>query len=119
VAIAFANAVGFALIAAAPGLAIAMAGMAIASGSEALIGIVQVAFRLAAIPDALQGRVNSTYRWVAYTGMTLGTAGAGFMLAEAGPRPTFWTAAGIMFTLATTVMLIRSRPATIPAATTA
>ena len=106
-------------IAAAPGLAIAMAGMAIASGSEALIGIVQVAFRLAAIPDALQGRVNSTYRWVAYTGMTLGTAGAGFMLAEAGPRPTFWTAAGIMFTLATTVMLIRSRPATIPAATTA
>jgi MFS family permease len=119
VAIAFANAAGFALMAAAPGLAIAMAGMAIASGSEALIGIVQVAFRLAAIPDALQGRVNSTYRWVAYTGMTLGTAGAGFMLAEAGPRPTFWTAAAIMLALATTVMLIRSRPASITGATTA
>jgi predicted MFS family arabinose efflux permease len=86
-----------------------MIGMAVASGSEALIGIVQVAFRLAAIPDALQGRVNSTYRWAAYSGMTLGTAGAGYLLTEAGPRATFWVAAAIMVGLATTVLAIRSR----------
>jgi predicted MFS family arabinose efflux permease len=109
VGIAFANAFGFALLAGAPGLAVAMIGMAVASGSEALIGIVQVAFRLAAIPDALQGRVNSTYRWAAYSGMTLGTAGAGYLLTEAGPRATFWVAAAIMVGLATTVLAIRSR----------
>ncbi len=108
IGIAFMNAVGFALLAFAPGLAVAMIGMAVASGSEALIGIVQVAFRLAAIPDALQGRVNSTYRWAAYSGMTLGTAGAGYLLTEVGPRATFWVAAAIMVALATTVLVIRS-----------
>ena len=107
IAIAFANAAGFAILAASPGLAVAMVGMAVASGCEALVGIVQVAFRLAAIPDALQGRVNSAYRWVAYTGMTLGTAGAGFLLAAIGPRATFGIATAIMVALAVAVILVR------------
>lgn len=111
VGIGFANAAGFAIMAAAPGLAVAMVGMAIAAGSEALIGIVQVAFRLAAIPDALQGRVNSVYRWMAYTGMTIGTVGGGFLLASIGPRATFAVAAAMMTCLALAVMAIRSRRA--------
>jgi predicted MFS family arabinose efflux permease len=107
IVIAFVNAAGFAIMASSPGLAVAMIGMGIASGCEALVGVVQVAFRLAAIPDALQGRVNSVYRWVAYTGMTLGTAGAGFLLAASGPRVTFGVATAVMVTLAVTVLAVR------------
>jgi MFS family permease len=115
IAVAFANAAGFAILAVAPGLGVALVGMGIASGCEALVGIVQVAFRLAAIPDALQGRVNSAYRWVAYTGMTLGTAGAGFLLAAVGPRATFGVATAVMVTLAATVAVVRrGRPSTRP-----
>jgi predicted MFS family arabinose efflux permease len=109
IVVVFANAAGFAILAGAPHIFVAMAGMAVATFCESLTGIVQVAFRLAAIPDALQGRVNSAYRWVAYTGMTVGAAGGGFMLDHLGPRSALAIAAGAMGGLGVAVLGLRVR----------
>ncbi|NDG98709.1 MAG: MFS transporter [Proteobacteria bacterium] len=109
IVVVFANAAGFAILAGAPHIFVAMAGMAVATFCESLTGIVQVAFRLAAIPDALQGRVNSAYRWVAYTGMTVGAAGGGFMLDHLGPRSALAIAAGAMGGLGVAVLGLRAR----------
>lgn len=109
IVVVFGNAAGFALLAGAPHIFVAMAGMAVAAFCESLTGIVQVAFRLAAIPDALQGRVNSAYRWVAYTGMTVGAAGGGFMLDQLGPRSALATAATAMGGLGVAVLVLRVR----------
>lgn len=88
VAIVTTNAVGYAILATAPVLAVAMVGMAIATFAESLTGIVQVAYRLGTIPDAMQGRVNSTYRWTAFAGVGGGAAAGGYLVVLAGPRLT-------------------------------
>jgi predicted MFS family arabinose efflux permease len=50
--------------------------------------VVQFSYRLALIPDALQGRVNSVFRLLAFGFMPLGAALSGFMLERIGPVPT-------------------------------
>ena len=50
----------------------------------------QYAWRLAQIPDALQGRVNSVFRLIAFGAMPLGLALTGFLLQALGPVPTIW-----------------------------
>lgn len=47
--------------------------------------IVQYSYRLAAIPDALRGRVNSVFRLIAFGGQPLGLALTGFLLQAVGP----------------------------------
>jgi len=47
--------------------------------------VVQYSYRLAAIPDHLQGRVNSVFRLVAFSGQPLGIALTGFLLQAVGP----------------------------------
>lgn len=50
--------------------------------------VVQFSYRLALIPDALQGRVNSSFRLLAFGLMPLGAALSGFLIERAGAVPT-------------------------------
>jgi predicted MFS family arabinose efflux permease len=47
--------------------------------------VVQYTYRLAAIPDHLQGRVNAVFRLIAFSGQPLGIAVTGFLLQIVGP----------------------------------
>ena len=63
----------------------------IAAGVYALgpvYNAVQLSYRLALIPDALQGRVNSAYRLVAYGCHPLGIALSGVLIQAIGPVST-------------------------------
>jgi MFS family permease len=80
------HALALAIVAAAPSIWVAAAGMVVGGAMETVTGIVQVTYRLAVIPDALQGRVNSTYRLASFTGVTIGTAAGGVLLEAIGPR---------------------------------
>lgn len=94
------HALALALIAAAPSPAVAMVGMFAGGVMEIMTGIVQVSYRLAAIPDALQGRVHSSYRLFSYGAVTLGVASGGVLLARLGPRLMFWLLAAVMALIA-------------------
>jgi predicted MFS family arabinose efflux permease len=50
--------------------------------------VVQFSYRLALIPDALQGRVNSTFRLLAFGMMPIGAALTGFLIERAGAVTT-------------------------------
>jgi len=50
--------------------------------------VVQFSYRLALIPDALQGRVNSSFRLLAFGFDPLGAALCGVLLEQAGSTPT-------------------------------
>jgi predicted MFS family arabinose efflux permease len=50
--------------------------------------VVQFSYRLALIPDALQGRVNSTFRLLAFGFMPIGAALGGFLIERFGAMPT-------------------------------
>jgi predicted MFS family arabinose efflux permease len=50
--------------------------------------VVQFSYRLALIPDALQGRVNSSFRLIAYGFQPLGAFVAGLLLERLGAVPT-------------------------------
>jgi len=65
-----------------------------------MTGIVQVSFRLALIPDALQGRVNSVYRLLSFGAMSFGTAAGGLLIDWYGPRPVLGMIAVWIFTMA-------------------
>lgn len=53
-----------------------------------IYNVVQFSYRLALIPDALQGRVNSTFRLLAFGFIPVGAATSGFLLERIGPIPT-------------------------------
>ena len=55
--------------------------------SGPVYNVVQMSYRLALIPDALQGRVNSVFRLIAFSGQPLGYALAGILLQTIGPVP--------------------------------
>jgi MFS family permease len=50
--------------------------------------VVQYSYRLALIPDHLQGRVNSVFRLIAFGGQPLGIALTGILLQAYGPAVT-------------------------------
>jgi predicted MFS family arabinose efflux permease len=68
---------------------------------------VQMSYRLALIPDALQGRVNSAYRLVADGAKAIGAAATGVMLEWFGASATLLLAAGLFAILATVTTLNR------------
>jgi predicted MFS family arabinose efflux permease len=75
---------------------------------------IQLTYRLALIPDALQGRVNSVFRLVAQGMNPLGLALTGFMLEAVGPTTTALALAGLLAVgaaLATRNRHIRNAPA--------
>ena len=55
--------------------------------SGPLYNVVQMSYRLALIPDVLQGRVNSVFRLIAFSGQPLGYALAGILLQTVGAVP--------------------------------
>ncbi|HEV2125310.1 MAG TPA: hypothetical protein VGW38_21380, partial [Chloroflexota bacterium] len=87
----------------APALPIAAIGMFAGGMMEVMTGIVQVAYRLAVIPDEMQGRVHSTYRFVSFTAVTIGTAAGGILLAEIGSRALLMGLALIIGSLAVSI----------------
>jgi len=65
--------------------------------------VVQFSYRLALIPDALQGRVNSSFRLLAFGFNPLGAALCGLLLERLGSTPTvlFFAACYLAMALAT------------------
>ena len=53
-----------------------------------IYNVVQFSYRLALIPDGLQGRVNSTFRLLAFGFIPVGAMASGFLLETMGPIPT-------------------------------
>lgn len=53
-----------------------------------IYNVVQFSYRLALIPDALQGRVNSTFRLLGFGFMPLGAALGGFLIERLGASTT-------------------------------
>lgn len=62
--------------------------------------VVQFSYRLALIPDALQGRVNSGFRLLAFGFNPLGAALCGVLLEHAGTTPTVLSFAAIYLAMA-------------------
>jgi MFS family permease len=94
------HAIGLAVVALAPSVPAAAAGMFVAGAMENMTGIVQVTYRLAVIPDALQGRVNSSYRFASFTAVAAGTAAGGLLLERLGPQPVLLLLAGCIALIA-------------------
>jgi MFS family permease len=57
---------------------------------DEIYDVVQISYRRAQVPDALQGRVNSAYRLVIYSLIALGNVLTGYLLQAVGP---LWTIA--------------------------
>jgi predicted MFS family arabinose efflux permease len=57
-----------------------------------IYNVTQMSYRMALIPDALQGRVNSVFRLLAFGGQPIGLALTGLALEQFGP---YYTLAGI------------------------
>ena len=69
--------------------------------------VVQLSYRLALIPDALQGRVNSVFRLLVFGFQPLGMALAGLLLEQVGPIPAILIFAACLLALA---LLTTSNP---------
>jgi MFS family permease len=69
-----------------------------------IYNVVQFSYRLALIPDKLQGRVNSTFRLLAFGFNPLGAALSGILLELIGPTATLLTflSVQLLFTILTT-----------------
>lgn len=70
-----------------------------------IYNVVQFSYRIAIIPDALQGRVNSVFRLVAFGGQPLGLALTGLLIQDLGVIQTIliFSAGEILLALAATV----------------
>jgi MFS family permease len=62
--------------------------------------VVQISYRRAQVPDALQGRVNSTFRLGIYSLLALGNILTGFLLQSLGPNLTILLFAACLVLLA-------------------
>ena len=78
---------------------------ALAFGILPFYGVAQYAYRLALIPDALQGRVNSVFRLALFMGPVIGQPLAGLLLQGVGVTATIWIFAGILAAVAFTATI--------------
>jgi len=72
-----------------------------------IYNVVQFSYRLALIPDALQGRVNSTFRLLAFGFIPVGAALSGFLLEHVGTVATVAVFATVHLILAVTTTFNR------------
>lgn len=72
-----------------------------------IYNVVQFSYRLALIPDRLQGRVNSTFRLLAFGLMPIGAALAGVALERFGPTATVALFSALLAGLAVATALNR------------
>jgi MFS family permease len=93
------------LFAVAPNSLILGALAAVIYGLGPVYNAVQFAYRLAQIPDELQGRVNSAYRLVAFGSQPLGLALSGLLLQAIGPIHTVLVFSAWVTVLATVTTL--------------
>lgn len=70
-----------------------------------IYNVVQFSYRIALIPERLQGRVNSTFRLLAFGFQPLGSAVAGVLLAAVGTTNTllFFLAVQVFLAIVTTI----------------
>jgi MFS family permease len=71
---------------------------------DEIYDVVQISYRRAQVPDALQGRVNSAYRVVIYSLIALGNVLTGYLLQSVGPTSTIglFTACLVLLALGAT-----------------
>ena len=100
VAIVAVHALALALVAASASVWLVGLGLFFGGMMETMTGITQVSYRLALIPDAIQGRVNSVYRLLSSGAMSAGAAGGGLLIDLYGPRPVMWLIAGTIGVIA-------------------
>jgi predicted MFS family arabinose efflux permease len=84
------HAVALGIVAASDWIPLVVFGLFFGGMMETMTGITQVSFRLAMIPDAIQGRVNSVYRLGSFGAMSIGAAAGGLLIDLYGPRPVLW-----------------------------
>jgi MFS family permease len=70
-----------------------------------IYNVTQLSYRLALIPDALQGRVNSVFRLLAFGGQPLGFALTGVALQRLGPLVTVAAIGAVQLVMATLTAL--------------
>jgi MFS family permease len=87
------------LLGLAPNLLVLGIAAALVFGVGPAYDVVQYSYRLAMIPDNLQGRVNSSFRLVAWGSRPLGAAICGVLLQWVGPGPAGLFFGGIMLVL--------------------
>jgi MFS family permease len=81
------NALTFPLLALSPNLAVIALVGALLFLTGPVYDIAQFSYRMARIPDDLQGRVNSLYRMIMWGGQPLGRLLGGALVQAFGPRP--------------------------------
>lgn len=74
--------------------------LALSFSTGPIYNVVSISYRLALIPDALQGRVNSVFRLLAFGFQPLGWAATGLSLQMIGVTPTILALSTIMVLLA-------------------
>ena len=80
-------------------------GWAMVTGVGGIYDVVATSYRLALIPTAMQGRVNSVFRFVGFGIRPVTLALGGFMIAVLGARETLWIlAAGMVLAAILTAM---------------
>ena len=67
---------------------------------DEIYDVVQICYRRAQVPDALQGRVNSAYRVVIYSLIALGNVLTGYLLQSVRPNSTIVLFAACLVLLA-------------------
>jgi len=78
-------------------------GWAIVTGVGGVYDVVAISYRLALIPDNMQGRVNSVFRFVGFGIRPVALVVGGFMIAAVGARETLWIIAlGLVITAVVT-----------------
>ena len=78
-----------------------------AYGVTPIFFVAQYSYRLALVPDALQGRVNSVFRLLLFGGQPLGLALAGFLSQSLGARGAMLVFSTLLLLLALMVTLNR------------
>jgi predicted MFS family arabinose efflux permease len=96
----FYQAITFPLMALAPGPYLLAGAVALTEAAPAAYDVVQYSYRLALIPDELQGRVNSSFRLLAWGSRPVGALLAGFMLEWVGGATTALLCGALILALA-------------------
>jgi MFS family permease len=100
------------LLPAATALWALVAAWAVVTFVSPVYDVTQLAYRLALIPAELQGRVNSTFRFIAWGLRPIAVGVGGLALGAVGARPTLWALACGMAVLASVTIIGRIREIT-------
>lgn len=93
------QAVTWTAIALSPNLVLFGIALAFAFASFPVYDAVQFTYRLAMIPDSLQGRVNSSFRLIAWGSRPIGAAAIGFLIEWIGARETILVIGAVLLLL--------------------